>query len=89
MLMHPILDNLQSLRFFGMLKALEEQMKMSDIEKLSFEERFGLLVDREMADRQNRRFSTRLRRRYRLSPPAGPGQILDHAAGFLPMDQGG
>jgi hypothetical protein len=62
MLMHPILDNLQSLRFFGMLKALEEQMKMSDIEKLSFEERFGLLVDREMADRQNRRFSTRLRK---------------------------
>jgi DNA replication protein DnaC len=62
MLMHPILDNLQSLRFFGMLKALEEQMKMSDIEKLSFEERFGLLVDREMADRQNRRLSTRLRK---------------------------
>ena len=60
MLMHPILDNLRSLRFFGMLSALEEQMKMPDIEKLSFEERFGLLVDREMIDRQNRRFKTRL-----------------------------
>jgi DNA replication protein DnaC len=60
MLMHPILDNLRSLRFFGMLTALEEQMKMPDIEKLSFEERFGLLVDREMIDRQNRRFKTRL-----------------------------
>ena len=33
---------------------------MPDIEKLSFEERFGLLVDREMIDRQNRRFKTRL-----------------------------
>mgnify|MGYP001815387264 CR=1 FL=1 len=60
MLMHPILDKLRSLRFFGMLTALEEQMKMADIEKLSFEERFGLLVDREMIDRQNRRFKTRL-----------------------------
>jgi DNA replication protein DnaC len=60
MLMHPILDKLRSLRFFGMLTALEEQMKMPDIEKLSFEERFGLLVDREMIDRQNRRLKTRL-----------------------------
>jgi DNA replication protein DnaC len=58
--MHPILDKLQSLRFFGMLSALEEQMKMPDIENLSFEDRFGLLVDRESADRQNRRFKTRL-----------------------------
>jgi transposase len=62
MLMHPILDKLQSLRFFGMLSALEEQMKMPDIEKLNFEDRFGLLVDRETADRQNRRFKTRLRK---------------------------
>jgi len=60
MLMHPIFDNLRSLRFFGMLTALEEQMKMPDIEKLSFEERFGLLVDREMIDRLNRRLKTRL-----------------------------
>jgi DNA replication protein DnaC len=62
MLIHPILDTLQTLRFSGMLKALEEQMQMPDIEKLSFEERLGLLVDREMADRQNRRFNTRLRK---------------------------
>jgi DNA replication protein DnaC len=60
MLIHPILDQLRTLRFFGMLTALEEQMKMPDIEKLSFEERFGLVVDREMIDRQNRRLKTRL-----------------------------
>ncbi len=35
---------------------------MPDIEKLSFDERFGLLIDREMIDRQNRRFKTRLRK---------------------------
>jgi DNA replication protein DnaC len=62
MLIHPILDKLQTLRFFGMLKAFEQQIKMPDIENLSFEDRFGLLVDREMADRQNRRFTTRLRK---------------------------
>ena len=62
MLVHTILDKLQTLRFFGMLSALEEQMKMPDIEKLSFDERFGLLIDREMIDRQNRRFKTRLRK---------------------------
>jgi len=62
MLIHPVLDKLQILRFFGMLSALEEQMKMPDIEKLSFDERFGLLIDREMIDRQNRRFKTRLRK---------------------------
>ena len=62
MLIHPMLDKLQTLRFFGMLSAFEEQMKMPDIEKLSFDERFGLLIDREMIDRQNRRFKTRLRK---------------------------
>ena len=62
MLIHPMLDKLQTLRFFGMLSALEEQMKMPDIENLSFDERFGLLIDREMIDRQNRRFKTRLRK---------------------------
>jgi len=62
MLIHPMLDKLKILRFFGMLSALEEQMKMPDIENLSFDERFGLLIDREMIDRQNRRFKTRLRK---------------------------
>ena len=62
MLIHPMLDKLQTLRFFGMLSALEEQIKMPDIENLSFDERFGLLIDREMIDRQNRRFKTRLRK---------------------------
>jgi DNA replication protein DnaC len=62
MLIHPMLDKLQTLRFFGMLSALEEQMKMPDIENLSFDERLALLIDREMIDRQNRRFKTRLRK---------------------------
>ena len=46
MLTHPILDKLQAMKFFGMRKAFEDQLQMADIEKLAFEERFGLLVDR-------------------------------------------
>jgi DNA replication protein DnaC len=62
MLTQPILQNLQKLRFYGMLTALEEQMRMPDIDKLGFEERLGLLVDREMTDREDRRLKARLRK---------------------------
>ena len=61
MLTHPTLDKLQALRLSGMLKALSEQMQMPDISDLSFEERLGLLVDREMTERHDRRLKTRLR----------------------------
>ena len=62
MLVNPILDKLQTLRFFGMLAAFEEQNQMPDIDQLGFDQRFGLLVDREMTERENRRFKTRLRK---------------------------
>jgi len=60
MLIHPILDKLQTLRFSGMLAALQEQMQMPDIDQLTFEERLGLLIDRETTERENRRYKTRL-----------------------------
>lgn len=62
MLTHPTLEKLQSLRLPGMLKALEEQQRMPDIITLGFEERLGLLVDREMTERENRRLGTRLKK---------------------------
>lgn len=62
MLTQPIFEKLEQLRFYGMLRALQEQMQMLDIEKLSFEERLGLLVDREITERENRRLKTRLRK---------------------------
>jgi len=68
MLTHPTLDKLQTLRLTGMVKALREQMQMPDIADLSFEERLGLLVDREMTERHDRRLKTRLRQaKLRLS----------------------
>ena len=61
MLPQPTLDKLQTLRLAGMYQALVEQLQMPDIAALTFEERFGLLVDRELTERDNRRLTTRLR----------------------------
>jgi len=61
MLNHPTLDKLHELRFTGMARALTEQMALPDIDDLSFEERLGLLVDREATEREDRRLQTRLR----------------------------
>jgi len=62
MLIHPTLDHLRTLRLTGMAKALEEQMQMPDIDSLSFEQRLGLMVDREVTDRENRHLQTRLKK---------------------------
>jgi DNA replication protein DnaC len=62
MLIHPTLDQLRTLRLTGMAKALEEQMQMPDIDSLPFEQRLGLMVDRESIERQNRNLKTRLRK---------------------------
>ena len=68
MLTHPIMEKLQSMKFYGMGKAFAEQLEMADIDKLSFEERFGLIVDREQTERDDRRLKTRLRKaKLRLS----------------------
>ena len=61
MLNHPTLDKLHELRFTGMARALTEQMALPDIDDLSFEERLGLLIDREVTEREDRRLQTRLR----------------------------
>jgi DNA replication protein DnaC len=61
MLTHPTLDKLQTLKLSGMYHAFVEQLQMADITALSFEERFGLLVDRELTERDTRRLTTRLR----------------------------
>ena len=61
MLNNPTLEKLQNLKLTGMLKALQEQMELPQCEELSFEERLGLLVDREVTERDNRRLTYRLK----------------------------
>jgi DNA replication protein DnaC len=62
MLAHPTLDKLHQLKFLGMATALNEQLDATDIDALSFDERFALLVDRELTYRDNQRMTSRLRR---------------------------
>jgi hypothetical protein len=60
-LLHPTLEILQRRRLRGMLKALQEQLQMPEIESLSFEERLGLLLEREVSERETRSLNTRLK----------------------------
>lgn len=61
MLTIPIKDKLRTLKLYGMLKAFEEQTAGSEYADLSFEERIGFMVDREITEKDNRRLTTRLR----------------------------
>lgn len=60
MLNHPTIDQLHELKLTGMANALCEQMQMNGLDELSFEERLGLLVDREQTERDSRRLKSRL-----------------------------
>ena len=61
MLTHPTHERLIALGLTGMAKSLEEQRRSPDLDALSFEERLGLLVDREAAERDSKRLTTRLK----------------------------
>jgi len=61
MLNHPTHEHLTQMRLFGMARALAEQASLPDLQSLTFEERLGLLIDRERAERQNRLTTSRLR----------------------------
>ena len=62
MLTHPTVDKLHPLRCAGMAKALAEQLASHEVRNLTFEERLGLLVDRELTERHSRQLTNRLRR---------------------------
>jgi len=62
MLTQPTADKLRDMRLHGMLAALNEQSEQPEYKKLSFEERFGFLVDREWSDRQGKRLASRIRK---------------------------
>lgn len=61
MLMEQTLHALKALRLPGMAAAFEEQQHQAAMAELSFDERFGLLVDREQSWRENRRLTRLLR----------------------------
>src|ERR1035437_4689467 len=55
MLTHTTIEGLKSLRLPAMASGLLQQREHPDYANLSFEDRLGLLVDRELIQRQNRR----------------------------------
>lgn len=57
MFIQPTLDSLNRLKLYGMATALSEQMTQSAAAGLAFEDRFGLLVEREALYRDNRRLA--------------------------------
>jgi DNA replication protein DnaC len=62
MLTHPLLEQLQKMRLTGMHKALQEQLQREEYRAMTFEERLGLMLDREITERENRRLQTLLRK---------------------------
>lgn len=61
MLANPTIDKLRAMRLEGMAQALEEQRRQADITALEFEERFGLLVERQWVWKENRSLAARLK----------------------------
>lgn len=61
MLINQTVDKLQTLNLMGMARALTEQQERADYQALSFEDRLGLLADREVQDRENRRLERNLK----------------------------
>jgi len=61
MLTHPTHDRLLALGLTGIAKALEEQRRSSAFDDLSFDDRLGLLVDREAAERDGKKLASRLK----------------------------
>lgn len=62
MIKHQLLDQLQGMRLSGMYKALQEQLENPESEAMSFDERLGLMLDRELTERENRRLQSLLRK---------------------------
>jgi DNA replication protein DnaC len=62
MLTQPTIEKLNSMKLTAMAKAFADQMQCPDITQLTFEERFGLIVDHQMTDLENRRMQNRLKK---------------------------
>lgn len=100
MLLNQTIDRMRSLGLFGMIAALEEQLRLRNTHDLTFEDRLGLLVEQEETCREDRRMS-RLLQLAKLPQPAciedidfrkprglDKSLLLDLAAGTWIKDHG-
>jgi DNA replication protein DnaC len=79
MLYSQTLEKLRAMRLDGMAQALEEQRKQPNITKLDFEERLGLLVERQCLWKENRALAARLKRA-QLKIPSACLEDIDYAS---------
>jgi DNA replication protein DnaC len=61
MIREQTIEKLNAMKLFGMRDAFAEQLELPTYASLSFEERFGMLVDREWTDRENRKLARRMK----------------------------
>ena len=80
MLNQHTLHLLTQLKLDGMARALEEQASQTSAASLSFEERFGLLVDREFTHRDTKRVD-RLLKQAKLKVAGACVEDIDYRAG--------
>jgi IstB-like ATP binding protein len=95
MLNHQTMEKLHALRLIGMADAYRQQMEDAEMASLSFEERFGLLVDQHWTWRENQAMVRRLknvqagcramRRGHRFPAPAWVGPAIDANLDHLAM----
>lgn len=77
MLNNPTIQSLKDMKLGAMADAYARQLQDPNAQGLSFEERFGLLVDHEWTSRQNHR-QQRLIRDAKLKVNAAPEEIETH-----------
>jgi len=75
MMLEATFNKLYQLKLHGMARALEEQISQAIYGDLSFEERLGLLVDREITERDNRKLTNLLKGAKLRFPNACPEDI--------------
>jgi len=61
MLKEPTVEKLRAMRLDGMANGWVEQQKNADVSTLTFDERFGMLVDAEWMHRENKRLQRALK----------------------------
>ncbi|MCA9802557.1 MAG: IS21-like element helper ATPase IstB [Cyanobacteria bacterium HKST-UBA02] len=61
MLNNQTIDKLLSMKLNGMVKALQGQEDIADVQKLAFHDRLALLIDAEYSDRESQKLGRRLK----------------------------
>jgi DNA replication protein DnaC len=79
MLNHQTTTQLQSLGLHGMLRVLNRQQDEPQTQKLSFDERFAMLLDAEVNDRDGRKIE-RLLKSAKLRQPSACLEDIDYRA---------